>query len=368
MSSAPRADLRDAHSLAAAFALAGVGAVFVLRYGSRVTSLAWVAAFAFAGVYVALVLTARRSARDTVPRVFVAAFVLGTLVLALVTPTESGVIRLLAIETWLERVGSGTFPYASPVRPSGFPGLFLLALPLWATGLLALLPVAGLLAFLTTMRAARLGRPLAVLCGLALLPSFYYEVVVHSELFFNAALALGSLWVFERARSHGWAMLLAAGALAGFMLSTRLFVGVVYAVYGAYAFRTAWARGAAFAAVAFVVWAATWVPFARWDPEQFAAFGPFSIQGLYLPQWAMGACVIGALVLGWRAPDLSAVVARVGWLLLGLVGTSFCLVQLNHLSAPAGFDVAYFVLPTPFLLLTLGWAGRRSPTLPDLQR
>jgi hypothetical protein len=234
-------------------------------------------------------------------------------------------------------------------------------------GLLPLLPVAGLLTFLATVYHARTEHTLAVMAGLALLPAFYYEVVVHSELFFNASLALGSLWVFERARQHGWALLLAAGALAGLLLSTRLFVGVVYAVYGAYAFRSAWGRGAAFAAIALAAWAVTWVPFAAWDPEQFAAFGPFAVQGLYLPGWATGVSALVALALGWRAPDLPAVVARTGWLLLGLVILSFVMVVLHRESAPtlfAGFDVAYFILPTPFLLLTLGWAREHADALP----
>ncbi len=350
------------HAFATALALAAIGAVFVFRYGSRVTPLAWVAALVFGVVYVAVIVGTRRVAPGVMPRALAAALVLGTLALALVSPTESGVVRLLALDVWLERVTGGHFPYGSPVRPSGFPGLFLLVAPLWSVGMLPLLPVAGLLVFLATVYHVRPERTLAVLAGLALLPSFYYEVVVHSELFFNASLALGSLWVFERARRHGWAALLAAGALAGLLLSTRLFVGVVYAVYGAYAFRSAWARGAAFAAIALAVWAATWVPFAVWDPERFAAFGPFAIQGLYLPGWATAGGALAALVLGGRAPDLPAVVARTGWLLLGLVVLSFGIAVLHRASAPtffAGFDVAYFILPTPFLLLALGWAGAR---------
>ena len=128
-----------------------------------------------------------------------------------------------------------------------------------------------------------------------------YAVVLHSELFLNSALALGSLWVFEWARRRDTPTILLAAALAGLLLSTRLYVGVVYAVYGAYAFRSDWARGAAFAGIALGVWAATWVPFAVWDPERFAAFGPFAVQGLYLPPWLALLSVLAALGLGIEA-------------------------------------------------------------------
>ncbi len=358
---------REAHAVAATVALAAIGSAFVFNYAARVTPFAGAATLAFGGAYIVGVMAAWCVRGRRWPLVLSALLLAGTLALALLSPPENGVARLPALDVWLERVADGQFPYGLPVRPSGFPGLFLLAAPFWAMGALRLIPVVGLLTFLVAIREAKSANWLAVLTGLALLPSFHYEVVVHSELFFNASLALLSLWVFEEARRHGWTALVAAGALAGLLLSTRLFVGVVYAVYSAYAFRSAWARGAAFAGIAFSVWAATWIPFALWDPERFAAFGPFTVQGLYLPAWVTAGGAFIALVLGWRAPDLPSVVARTGWLLLGLVALSFGLTVLHRDAAPtffAGFDVAYFILPTPFLLLALGRMISRQPHAP----
>ncbi len=354
----------DATAVWAALGLAFIGAAFVVRYGGEVTPFAWPAALVFAAVYVGAVRLARRSGAD--PRWLEAALVLVALALALLSPETNGVARLPALDVWLDRITSGSYPYDSPIRPSGFPVLFALALPFWSVGLLPLLPVAGLVVFLAVLRWAAPEARLAALLGLALLPSVHYELVVHSELFLNAALALGSLWVCERARHHPGA-LAAAAVLVGLLLSTRLFVGVVYAVYGAYAFRAAcafraaWGRGAVFAGIALAVWAATWVPFALWDPARFAAFGPFAVQSLYLPTGAIVASVVGALALGWTAASTTAVAVRVGWLLLGLVALSFALDLAQREPGAVIFDAAYFVLPTPFLLV--GFAHAHASTL-----
>jgi hypothetical protein len=348
-------------------ALAAVGAVFVFKYASETLPAAGVAALVFAALFVGAVLAAQRFG-DSVPRSAVLALegglVLGTLALALLSPLENDVVRLPALAVWLERLAEGTYPYGLPIRPSGFPGLFLLAAPFWAVNLLRLLPVAGLLVFLALLRRWPPAHRLPALVGLALLPSFYYEAVVHSELFLNSTLVLGSLWVFEGARRRGTPTLLLAAVLAGLFLSTRLYVGVAYAVWGAYAFRSNWGRGALFASVAFTVWAATWIPFWVWDAERFAAFGPFAVQGLYLPRWLAAASIGAALALGWRAPDLPAVAVRTGWLLFGLV-TFFGVTAVDRsfpLSQFLGFDVAYLVLPTPFLLAALARPARRFST------
>lgn len=363
----------DATTGGTALALGGVGAVFVFKYGAEVMPLAGAAALGFAGLYVAAVWAARRGEDVGTPRLLRSLeglLLLGALALALLAPLETDVVRLPALAVWLERVANGAFPYASPIRPSGFPGLFLLAAPFWATGLLRLLPVVGLVVFLAVLRRSAPAGQLAALVGLALLPSFYYEVVVHSELFLNSALALGSLVVFEWARRRGTRALLLAAVLAGLLLSTRLYVGVAYAIYGAYAFRSDWARGAAFAGVALGVWVATWAPFVVWDPAGFAVFGPFAVQGLYLPRWLTAGSVPAALALGWYAPTLRSVVARTGWLLLGLV--VWAGVTTVDRSAPLalflGFDVAYLVLPTPFLLAALAGRRLRDEATPDPER
>lgn len=339
-----------------------MGALFVVKYGSRVTPHADALAFVYAVSFLAALALGppRLRLSASVVRWSATLIVAAALGLALFAPEANRVARLPALAVWLDRLAAGTFPYASPIRPSGFPGLYALASPFWATSTLHLLPVVGLVVFAATaLRTAR--GPVLSLLGLGLLPSMWYEVAVHSELFFNAALALASLWAFERVRKRGGVALAGAAALAGVFLSTRLVVGVAYAVWGAYAFRDAWGRGLAFAAIALAVWTATWVPFALWENAQFADVGPFAIQGLYLPRSVLVAGAAAALALGWLATSLPDVVARTGWLLFGLVAVSFGITAAElgfETAIYDGFDLAYFVLPTPFLLLTLGWGGR----------
>jgi hypothetical protein len=358
-------------------ALGAVGAVFVLKYGSEASPLAGPGSVVFVAGYVGAVASAVgvavRLPEARARRLGVglgAGLVVATAALALVAPEANDVARLPALDVWLERLFDGAYPYGLPVRPSGFPVLFAVAFPFWAVGLLALLPVLGLAVFLATLRPMPPASRLPVLVGLALLPSFHYEVVVHSELFLNSALALASLPVFEWARRRGHGALVLAAVVAGLVLSTRLYVGAAYAVYGAYAFRSDWGRGALFASVAFAVWAATWLPLWAWDAERFAAFGPFAVQGLYLPRWAIGAGVLAALGLGWRAPDLRAVAARSGWLLLGLVAfAAFASVDRSFpLAAFVGFDVAYLAVPTPFLLFALAGRRRRDEATREPER
>lgn len=76
--------------------------------------------------------------------------VFGVLALAIISPESNRVARLPALEVWLDRLAAGQFPYASPIRPSGFPGLYILALPFWVTNALRLLPVLGLVVFIGT--------------------------------------------------------------------------------------------------------------------------------------------------------------------------------------------------------------------------
>lgn len=347
-----------------------MGALFVVKYGSRVSPYAGVLAVFYAAFFLAAVSYAQRPVARRALGWAAVGIALGALALTLSSPEANRVARLPALAVWLDRLWAGTYPYASPVRPSGFPGLYALAFPFWATASLRLLPVVGLGVFMVaTLRNAG-GRGAAVLVGLALLPTVWYEVAVHSELLLNMALALASLWAFERARHSGHAALAGAAALAGVLLSTRLVVGVVYAVWGAYAFREHWGRGLAFAGIALAVWSATWLPFALWDGAQFAALGPFSIQGLYLPSGVVLAGGVAALALGWRAPSLPSVIARTGWLLFVLVSIAFgiSIARLGFETALGdGFDLSYFILPTPFLLFTLGLSDRivSEPRAPE---
>ena len=108
-----------------------------MKYGGRVLPDAAVIAGAvvYAVVFIGAILATRRLNQPRPVALRWAAFgiVLVAVLLALLSPEANRVARLPALAVWLDRLAAGTFPYASPIRPSGFPGLYALALPFWAT-------------------------------------------------------------------------------------------------------------------------------------------------------------------------------------------------------------------------------------------
>lgn len=357
-------------SWAARVALWLIGVVFLVKYGARALEPAWLAAgvAAYSALWFALPPLARRLP-PRLPGPAAGAALLAATALCLVSPLENNVTRLPALGVWLDRLAAGTFPYGLPVRPSGFPGLFAGAAPFWALGLLRLLPAVGLAVWLAVVwrRAPQPASRAGLLAAVLLLPSFHYEVWVHSELFLNAALALAALPLFLRARESSPALLAGLAVAVGLLLSTRLVVGAAFAVYGAYAFRDRWGRGAAFAGVALAAWALTLAPFVWWDPEAFRTYGPFAVQGIYLPRWALVLGVAAALGLGWTAHTADAVVRRTGWVLAALAGLSFALTAAEAgvgAAVTERFDLAYFALATPFLLLTAWAPSGEAPSRP----
>jgi len=345
------------------------GTVFVLKYGARVApvSAAVPLAVLFAAFYVGVLVRLRKWAGASPGRAaYVARGALAVLLLvglaeALLAPDATRVARAPAVAAWLDALAAGSFPYCLPIRPSALPGLFFLLAPLHALGALAWGPFFGLALFVFT--AHRLVQsPLdrfVVFAALVGLPSLHYEGLVQSELFLNAALALGAVALAERARTApGASWTWAAGLAAGVAASTRMVVPLVLALYLAHALRHA-PRGRALgaAALAVAVFAALAAPFVLWDAARFFDCGPLAVQGLYLPPAVPLVALPAALALGWTAHDLRAVAARAGALLFALVAVAFAW-RAAGIGLPLtvwgdGFDVAYFVLPTPWLALAL---------------
>jgi hypothetical protein len=339
--------------------LAAIGGLFVLKYGERLVGapLAFWAAAAYGLVYLsALGYVARQ--RVGAPGWVLAGVVVGIAVgVAYGAPATNGLARAPAINEWLGALSAGTFPYGQPSAPSSLPGLFLLASPFWATGAVWLIPPVGLALLLWLMsRVAGSRGGVGVVATVGFVP-VWYEVILHSELVANGAVGLAALLVSEALRRRGDRTALAVSVLVGGVaLSTRLSVAIAFAVYGAWVLRrqprwAVWWGGGALAVVALTV-----APFAIWEPDVFGALGPFSVQGRFIPLWAGVPGVGAALVLGWTAADLRAVVGRAGALLVVLAGCSFSL-MLAQDGPPAlwdsRFDITYLVLGAPFLLASL---------------
>lgn len=126
----------------------------------------------------------------------------------LVDPQTVQVSRASAINTFLDRLLSGQYPYGRTDhlgnQISGLPGLFIVALPAYFAGDVGYLQPLAFLLF-AILSHHFLQRPDFTLTPLVLLgtsPVFLWEVMVRSELFFNMTLVLLAIWVTEIVRNR----------------------------------------------------------------------------------------------------------------------------------------------------------------------
>jgi len=292
-----------------------------------------------------------------------------SLVAVLVLPSGSRVGRLPAIEIWLSDLLAGAFPYHAPNLPSGFPVLFLLALPAYAVGNAGILEAAGIALFgAALLKIERNGTqnhwlPLLLLL---LLPSVYYEILVRSELFFNMALVLALIIFTDECLAQKETKWKLAGVaiLFGLVLSTRSVVGLAYVIYVLWRFRNDPLRGIGFTAIVVLTFLLTLAPFVLWNPALFFSNGPFSIQIGYLPLWIILLFLGTAAVAGFAVRGLREVIFATGLLLFAMVLTAFLLrvaeAGLHSTLYMDRFDISYFVFCTPFLLFSLQPPGGNS--------
>jgi len=302
------------------------------------------------------------------PRAFaVLAAALVALALAAVALTaglELPVDRASAIVTFEQRLLHGDYPYAALTRLdhqiSGFPGLFLLFLPLHLLGEVGLSqPLALLACALLLWRGP--GAPAQKAAALLLLagsPLFVWEVVVRSELLANLVLSAWLLeWTLrgERRSTRGAAAL--GGLAAGVLLTTRgivlvpllVFLRLVYGKLGRGG--TLIAAGCAAASAAAIL-----TPFVLWSRGQGAG-SPLLVQVSSIPTPVLAASLCAALLLGLRCRSQDEAQAATGALLCAIVAVAFALfcarLGLTEAMLRSRFDLSYFAFALPFLLLSL---------------
>ncbi len=363
-------------TLVASIPLGLITALFVLKYVLRAGGPGWIAAAVCLALWFAVVFLFRPrtaaggglwSRRNLIGVLFLVC--LAAFVLTVVWPEGNRVGRLPAFRDWITNLFSGHFPYDDPVLTSGFPVIYLIAIPAYLAGNIGLIQVLALGFFsFAVMRQSGSDLRSAWLqtAALLLLPTVYYEVLVRSDLFFNMTLIILLILLTDgplEARA-GWRRLAWIGVLFGLALSSRTIVGLVYAVYLPYRFRTQIPRGILFSGIAIVVFLLTLLPFYLWDPALFLAKGPFGAQLRHLPVWIDLLFLAAAVLLGWTARDLQGVLFRSGLLLFGTVAVAFCLAILDEgfqaILSIDRFDISYFVFCTPFLLLSLRAAPRTA--------
>jgi len=351
-----------------------VGSIFVFKYGDRLISnisILFLIVAIYVFCYVSFVVFLRRFDFSQFPwlgdqRFLFAAFgilIFGAIVIVTITTDASRVTRYSAIIEWLERLLAGQFPWGSQTQfnPSGLPILFIMALPFYYLGNLGYLEVIGIVLFFVALfqfYPQPRDRWLPIF-SLILLPPFYYELLVRSELFFNTLLVISIIALSERFLNTNKLnfRFFVLAILFGFGLSTRTIMGLVYAGYYAYKFRDHIWQGILFSGITLIFFGFTILPFITWNGPVFLSEGPFSVQMGYLPTGITVIFISIATVIGWQTTNIKMSLFYSGFLLFFIVVVAFS-PSVIHLGADKailkdGFDITYFIFCIPFLLLSI---------------
>jgi hypothetical protein len=152
--------------------------------------------------------------------------------------------------------------------------------------------------------------------------------------------------------------MVAAGALTGWLACTRVAMLAPLALYLVTYFRRDEARAATIAAVsAAAVASAVLAPFVLWSPRLFAANNPFVHQTALTPLPLVAAAAIACVALGRLTRDFSRQCLAAGLVLCGGTAVAFALrassVGWRTALIGSGFDISYFDLSAPFLVVPL---------------
>ncbi len=354
-----------------------INVLFVYKYTTRFLNypLLWCIAYLFAvgGLLILFHLDFDlKLSRRMNNLLFIACVVSIGLILSLIMlrfdPVNIRVGRFPALNAWINRLLGGEYPYISPTLPSGFPVLFLLAMPFYFLGDLGWLQIFAFLAYALILQSrygAQGTERLRTLILLSVSPVFLYEIAVRSDLFSNMVIAI--LYIFlssgriPHARPH---MLVALSLIGGFVLATRGVVLLIFTVFFVFLFKNQLKRGIIFAAGISAGFIIACLPFAIWNIQYFVLHGPFAIQTSYLPLYLLVFFLILSVYLGARARSLADVYKYTTATLFCAVFVAF-LISLGTRGWSATvlgdrFDISYFCFTLPFLLLTLHYGRSKA--------
>ena len=357
------------------WALLAINLLVVAKYAARLGAPWWLVAGAYAaGVAVCTRRVARRApsafacGRSVRWSLLGGSAVLQVACLVAVSPETLRVDRWSAMTAFNSAVLNGVFPYAERTHLGsplwGLPAAYLVGLPFQWLGDVGYLQVAAFLLFVFACRRLYSDRydVSPALALLATAPLFLWEVAVRSDLISNALLAVLALFLCERWRGRlapGRAAII--GGLIGLLACTRVVLLAPLTVYMATYFRRDQATAAfTLAAAAAGVAAAVLAPFILWSPSLFADNNPFLLQMALSPVPLRVGVVVVCLVAGLAIRDFGTQCLAGGLVLSGGVATAFAVraVEIGWSRAlfDSGFDISYFDLSAPFLVVPLLFA------------
>jgi len=283
-------------------------------------------------------------------------------------PEKIEVGRLPALNDWLDRLLEGKFPYYSRTNPSGFPFLFILALPFKFLGDPGLFQVFGFILFSYIVYRRyqySITNRFRIMIPLLISPVFMYEVAVRSELFTNMVIVIFYLMIYDFVRkkmSIKIAILL--GLLGGLILSTRGVVLPIYIIYFGYLIRNYKVNLTATIISAGIGFLLTIIPFIYWNSEYFFRYGPFAIQMSYIPTWLLILVLLVSAVLGRHVNTHKKSFQVIAFVMFGIVASAFAISMIKEgfYDSVIGdqFDISYYCFALPFILLSFDFPGRQS--------
>jgi hypothetical protein len=348
-----------------------INALFVYKYTARITSHPWATSLLYLVLLGLLVLllyhrkTEFKLSPPTEDLIYFCMIVLFSVALALVMshfdPNKIRVGRYPALHDWISRFLNSEFPYASHTRPSGFPFLFVMAMPFYFLGDLGFFQIFSFLTFAVLIHLRHRPRGTNEFrCILLLMaaPIFLYEIVVRSDLFSNMVMVMLYLAVVETVSGGASRVgLISLGIIGGLLLSTRGIVLLIYIPVFGYFIRRQVVRDGWFFLSVLVGFSLSLAPFAIWDWAQFVNSGPFSIQLSALPPWVVVLSIVSSVLCALKIGSLKDVYSSVALILFGVTCVAFILSVLDYGWYQAVledlFDVSYFCFALPFLLISL---------------
>ncbi|MCX6827022.1 MAG: hypothetical protein NTV06_07140 [candidate division Zixibacteria bacterium] len=274
-------------------------------------------------------------------------------------PSQIHVGRFPAINEWNAKILKLEFPYGSSTNPSGFPFLFILAMPFYLLGDVGFLQSFSFVVFafvLYLLWPNDMMKRIRCLILLLAAPPFMYEISVRSELFSNMSLIILFLTLLELHKDWGRPLHSAVfGFAGGLLLSTRGIVFLIYIIFLGFALRTKPLKRLIFVLSLIGGFLLTILPFAIWNFECFKSHGPFAIQISYIPIWLLVVATIISIVAAIKIRSLKQTYVATVLALGGVIMTVFVLSMVKNglYNAVRGdeFDISYFCFVLPFLLI-----------------
>jgi hypothetical protein len=355
--------------LATLFCIFCANSLILYKYAARLTDHAWILPVLYLCflIFISTIIprvSVSHPARTLggITAVFVVVYLI---MLRSIDPVSVNIDRWSAITSFNDNLLTGKFPYLSMShlnhQVSGFPGLFIMAMPFQLAGDIGYFQLVAFICFgfmvFRGLRSPSEKNTVLILAGTS--PLVLLEIAARSELFTNMVLVLLVFTLCEhfRCTKSSNAMIL-CGICAGIVASTRGIVIIPYIVYFVRYFKkheTGFALQ--FITVSLIAYIATLIPFYLWNTEAFIASNPFVLQSSYIPKGLLAAAVLFSVWFGLHAKDSGQKIRGMGYILFVIVATLFLKTVIVHGWSQAvdksSFDLTYFQFCMPFLLFGL---------------